>query len=82
MLTGVKDAPSELGIPAENIQDEATGVFGLPAQGAFDLDDTPSLQDLLGGDINISTGDDLAEDSLLRETYYNQAAADDEKELD
>ena len=86
MLTGVKDAPSELGIREENIQEESTEVFGLPAQeGAFDLEDTPSLQDFLGGDINISTGDDLAEDSLLeevRDAYYDETAGNDGKELE
>ena len=85
MLTGVKDAPSELGIPAENVQEEVTGVFGLPAQEeAFDLGDTPSLQDFLGGDI-ISTGDDLTGDSLLEEVsdvYYDETAGDDGKELE
>jgi hypothetical protein len=86
VLTGVKDVPSELGIPAENIQEDATGVFNLPAQEeAFDLGDTPSLQDLLGGDINNITGDDLTGDSLLeevRDAYYDETAGGDGKGLE
>ena len=86
MLTGVKDVPSELGIREENIQEESNEVFGLPGQeGAFDLEDTPSLQDFLGGDINISTGDDLTEDSLLeevRDAYYDETAGNGGKELE
>ena len=86
MLTGVKDPPSELGIPARNIQEEAPDDFGLPPQeNAFDLVDTPSLQDFLGGDINISTGDDLTGDSLLeevRDAYYDETASANEKDLE
>ena len=82
-MTGIKDVPSELGIPAENVQEEATEVFDLPAQEeAFDLGDTPSLQDLLGGDINNITGD---EDSLLeevRDAYYDETTGGDGKELE
>ena len=78
VLTGVKDAPSELGIPAETIPEEAAEVFGLPAQEeAFALEDAPSLQDFLGGDIN--------EDSLLeevRDAYYDETAGDDGKGLE
>lgn len=64
---------------------EANGDFDLPVQGEFDLVDGSFLPGFLDGDINISTGEDLTGDSLLREVqnaYYGETTENDEKGLD